>query len=428
MSATQVSISALTAATLPLSATDLFIVSQGGAAKQATVAELLTGASAGTTFTVGSSLANQIIIGGSGTGLGVTATAAGSDTNVDVRAVPKGSGAFEVLRGRFGTANGGAALFDGTTPLTVANNPAFTGTVNPTLYVHGTYQGTSTSGGPFNTFAADYDTVNAASIGGTELLHIGHSYGGAGTTGGRTALKTFLQSAANTSDAPGNYNFYVAMGAFSYLLHNVGGTSGSPSGSAFGGNVSAVVGGTNTYALGVCGFEVDVGIRNGSGGLSPFKSGITVVQWVDDFYQGVVTDAAYGVANQPSGTAPGWKIGFSFGLNVGWWPFTSTSTLIGAQAGSVGGGPAMHAAIGWDASLITFGTAFLKSTGFLVDGSGNVTANTFLSNTNNAIILTGQTSGPGSGAGTLTNAPAAGNPAFWVPLTINGTARHVPVW
>jgi len=36
--------------------------------------------------------------------------------------------------------------------------------------------------------------------------------------------------------------------------------------------------------------------------------------------------------------------------------------------------------------------------------------------------------GAGAGAGTLTNAPAAGNPTKWIPINDNGTTRYVPAW
>lgn len=45
-----------------------------------------------------------------------------------------------------------------------------------------------------------------------------------------------------------------------------------------------------------------------------------------------------------------------------------------------------------------------------------------------AVVLANQTSGPGAGGGTLTNAPSAGNPDFWLPVTINGTAHWIPAW
>lgn len=32
------------------------------------------------------------------------------------------------------------------------------------------------------------------------------------------------------------------------------------------------------------------------------------------------------------------------------------------------------------------------------------------------------------GAGTITNAPAAGNPTKWIPINDNGTTRYIPAW
>lgn len=36
--------------------------------------------------------------------------------------------------------------------------------------------------------------------------------------------------------------------------------------------------------------------------------------------------------------------------------------------------------------------------------------------------------GAGAAAGTLLNAPAAGNPTKWVPINDNGTTRYIPAW
>lgn len=54
-------------------------------------------------------------------------------------------------------------------------------------------------------------------------------------------------------------------------------------------------------------------------------------------------------------------------------------------------------------------------TGVTVDGNGS-------------FALTSQVSGAGASGGTLTNAPSAGNPAFWLPISINGSTRYVPAW
>jgi hypothetical protein len=70
-----------------------------------------------------------------------------------------------------------------------------------------------------------------------------------------------------------------------------------------------------------------------------------------------------------------------------------------------------------------------------IGGGLAVTGNTGMSGTlslnsasTGALTFTAATSGAGSSAGTLSNAPAAGNPAFWLPVTINGTVRHIPAW
>ena len=38
------------------------------------------------------------------------------------------------------------------------------------------------------------------------------------------------------------------------------------------------------------------------------------------------------------------------------------------------------------------------------------------------------TDGAAAAAGTLTNAPVAGDPAKWITINDNGTARHIPTW
>lgn len=47
---------------------------------------------------------------------------------------------------------------------------------------------------------------------------------------------------------------------------------------------------------------------------------------------------------------------------------------------------------------------------------------------NAGIILTNQTDGAGAGAGTLANAPHAGDPDFWIPISVNGTPGWTPWW
>ena len=63
-----------------------------------------------------------------------------------------------------------------------------------------------------------------------------------------------------------------------------------------------------------------------------------------------------------------------FGAEGGWWAIDPAGTMIGTRA-SIPGGPAFAAAYGMDLSAVAFSGGFLKSAGFLVDGAGNVTAN-----------------------------------------------------
>jgi hypothetical protein len=45
-----------------------------------------------------------------------------------------------------------------------------------------------------------------------------------------------------------------------------------------------------------------------------------------------------------------------------------------------------------------------------------------------SIRLNNLTNGAGVGAGTLFNAPTAGDPAFWIPVNIAGAVRFIPAW
>lgn len=42
--------------------------------------------------------------------------------------------------------------------------------------------------------------------------------------------------------------------------------------------------------------------------------------------------------------------------------------------------------------------------------------------------MSGLSNGAGAAAGTLTNAPSAGNPTKWIPINDNGTIRYCPAW
>jgi len=68
-------------------------------------------------------------------------------------------------------------------------------------------------------------------------------------------------------------------------------------------------------------------------------------------------------------------------------------------------------------TLVATGTAVanVQTTGFEVVIDGGYRAS-------------GQSDGAGANVGTITNAPSAGNPAFWLPFNINGVTRFIPAW
>jgi hypothetical protein len=90
--------------------------------------------------------------------------------------------------------------------------------------------------------------------------------------------------------------------------------------------------------------------------------------------------------------------------------------------------------IGWVGNITTL-AAGLSNNIQLADGDGNVrliqTSGGTFTNTGAAFILRTQvalTNNAAAQAGTLTNAPSAGNPSKWVAYDDNGTTRYIPMW
>jgi hypothetical protein len=219
-------------------------------------------------------------------------------------------------------------------------------------------------------FNVDYDSADAtnASGGGAHAAYFGGNIA-AGAKGGRTGLTVFQVQSGNTTVADGQY--YVAFGAFNEAYHSAGGTSGAPQGALFASNVGATLKAGAGYWHTCVGMEIDVGVE--AGVSAQFKTGLGIVQFANDAVQASLDDAAFQIANQYNGTAPGWKTGIEFGAYTGWWPFTSASTIIGTRAANNPGGPAMAANWGLDLSAVTFSGGFLRGPGFVVDGNGRVT-------------------------------------------------------
>jgi hypothetical protein len=107
----------------------------------------------------------------------------------------------------------------------------------------------------------------------------------------------------------------------------------------------------------------------------------------------------------------------------------TTSGIIQPDEGYIyhsGSAPMLYVTAGGDHkwSVDTFGSAImsLSSAGLNIAGALTISSATMIK-TNTAF-----TNGAGAAAGTLLNAPAAGNPTKWVPFDDNGTIRHFPAW
>ena len=237
----------------------------------------------------------------------------------------------------------------------------------------GGISGTTSGAGVAGTyrFNSDTDTVDATSAGGLYNVYIGHALGGAGLKGHRTTLQSFLSMTATTGNGAGNNKFYTAFGATAQASANDSGTNTVGAGNLFGSNPICQLLSGATYWNSCVGEEVDVAVKSGATKVY-HKEGLKVVQLSDDLIQGTLEDFGYGLANQASGTAPGWNFGFQFGMSEGWWPMAATGTMIGTRPGFAGG-PAYAAAHGVDFSSVTFSSDAFKSAGFLVDPTGIIT-------------------------------------------------------
>jgi hypothetical protein len=114
----------------------------------------------------------------------------------------------------------------------------------------------------------------------------------------------------------------------------------------------------------------------------------------------------------------------------------SNLVLLGSSAASSTYGNLIDATSGTTAvngivfNLASFSGFPWLSPGASIDGAGNILGRTLQSNLATQLIGSSVTlnNGSGSATGTLTNAPAAGNPTKWIAISDNGTTRQIPAW
>ena len=224
--------------------------------------------------------------------------------------------------------------------------------------------------------ADNADTTGTTGNGGNWFAVVGTP--GASMVGGRNAAFTEIlvnTKTRNTSAAGVGGAQYVALATLAQATVNDNGTPGNSLGNLWAFNPAVFLTGAATYWNSAIAAEFDMTVAAGTS--VNYKQGMKVGLGPLDAVDGTIESFAYSVVMGANATAsPGWKIGYAFGSHQGWWPINpSQGTMIGTIPTTVaGGGPTYAAAFGIDFSAVTFGTAFLKSAGFLVDGSGNVTA------------------------------------------------------
>ncbi|MDE2106680.1 MAG: hypothetical protein KGL39_56210 [Patescibacteria group bacterium] len=245
---------------------------------------------------------------------------------------------------------------------------SLTTAVKTTQTAHGSTGGTQLYNNLFNISSDDADTGTSTSTSFSLGHYVQHVFGGANATGGREALfANLILSAATKPNTGGTANpndFYVASSGQSQANASDGGTlGGSEKGQMIGGNFLGVLSGTAT------GFKLATGALNEVymlSGSSAKTKAIAVLSYGEtDAVQGSTYDAAMVITAKTGATAGG-KYGVLIGDVLGAAPLASTATILGTTGtGTVGSGI--------DISGYTISNSAFKSTGFSVDGTGNVT-------------------------------------------------------
>jgi hypothetical protein len=221
-----------------------------------------------------------------------------------------------------------------------------------------------------NSLVVSGDNVDGGAAGGLYSTYIGHQFGGSNVKGHRTGAFVSLQQTAKSGNLDKN-KYFTAIGADASSNVNDNGTAGSFVGNMFGFNFLARLLSGATFWNSVVGGEIDV---VAAAGVSVgYKEGFKVVLWDNDAAQGSVADYGIGLAASSAATL-GFRIGLNFCSQDGYWPIDiANGTLIGAGTPFSAAIP-KAAKLGVDFSSIAFLDAAFKSTGFQVDGTGNVTA------------------------------------------------------
>ena len=307
--------------------------------------------------------------------------------------VATSSSVTSLLNGNL-TVNGATTLANGTstnfavtnllsaTHLNLGSSFSYSGSspspTNTFLYDVGSVYGTptNTNGATSLNYISENEGMTLNSGTWLEGLRVNLNSGGPSMTQGRVGITGQFQLTAPPSPSdPGSD--YVGVSGSAIGEANAGGTDTTffdSKGGLFGSNSYARLTSAGTF-WGLLDFE-EFDVQAPTGSSVATKWGISIVQTDGDTVQGTYDDAAIEIGNQDTATA-GWKDGLLFGAAAGRWPFTASSTLIGAEARVLGPATGSPIALnGVDFRAVAFqpgGYAF-ASNGFTVNLSGNITS------------------------------------------------------
>lgn len=279
-------------------------------------------------------------------------------------------GATTPSTGAFTALNVNAPYPSLTTALSITSAiSASTGALPQVINAHVGSGGTLTTGGTqsYYGFSVDSDALAAPQNSTVDALGVGITVN-TGAVGSRVAVS----GALNINGKTGNVGNGIYVGGYFSAAANTNdnGTSTASSGNITALNPLSQLGTNCTYWSGISAAEFDINCLAGSS--VSYKQGILIAQGGNSTVQGSLEDSAIAIANNTTGgTGVGWKTGLSFGSPQGWWAIDAAGTMIGTHT-PLAGGPSYAAGTGIDFSAVTFSTAAFKSTGFLVDGSGNI--------------------------------------------------------
>lgn len=214
------------------------------------------------------------------------------------------------------------------------------------------------------------DTLDAGG-GGFLGQYIHLNSGGGNTSGNRVGQYINTNFSGSTLDKARSYpGQYGGQWVYAHASGNAGGTSlGASFGHLWGGLASATLQSGATFWSYCVGMEVDVGVS--SGASAAFAQGLKIVIQNHAQAASPTNDSLLGMAKTTLSDQP-FANGIMIGMVDGYWPIASNGTMIGTQASVLATPPPQTAANGVDFSAVTFSGSAFKSTGFSVDGSGNV--------------------------------------------------------